>query len=95
MVAGGSSFISGHNGCNAINYTQSTSSSNIVHTGNAVFSYNGVNYTFTNTKMIDGAGCVWTTQKGGTEQMPNPSGGYYTLGTGHSGNGYARITNMN
>ena len=45
--------------------------------------------------MIDGQGFSWTSVKGNTEQMPNPNGGYYTTGTGNSGNGYARITNQN
>lgn len=48
------------------------------------------------TKMIDGKGLTWTTSSqvtgGAAEQMPNPSGGKYPLNTGHSGNGYCRIT---
>ena len=86
-AAGGSSFISGHNGCNAI--SSSSTESNIVHTGHANH-YSG--YKFTSTKMIDGNGYKWTNTKGSLEQMPNPSGGYYASGKGHSGNGYARIT---
>ena len=42
--------------------------------------------------MIDGAGYAWTNVKGSLQQMPNPSGGNYALGVGHTGNGYARIT---
>ena len=41
--------------------------------------------------MIDGAGCNWSTGSAtncGANQ-PQPDG---TLATGHSGNGYARIT---
>ena len=42
--------------------------------------------------MIDGAGYSWTNTKGSLQAMPNPSGGNYASGVGHSGNGYARIT---
>ena len=84
---GGSSFISGHSGCNAI--SSSSTESNIIHTGQANH-YSG--YTFTNTVMIDGAGYKWTNTKGSLQQMPNPNGGYYASGVGHTGNGYARIT---
>ena len=87
---GGSSFISGHAGCNAISETSTSSS--IVHTGQANH-YSGL--VFTETKMIDGSGYSWTNVKGSLEQMPNPSGGFYATQTGHSGNGYARITNLN
>ena len=73
--AGGSSFISGHSGCNAI--SQASTSSKIVHTGQANH-YSG--YVFTNTVM-----------KAGNETMPSPSGGRET---GHSGNGYAIITQV-
>ena len=57
-------------------------------------------YTFTTgtTTMIDGIGKSWTTSSqttgGTTVQMPNPSGGYYASGVGHSGDGYARITSQ-
>jgi len=71
--SGGSSFISGHTGCNAI--TSSSTSSNIVHTGQPNH-YSG--YVFTNTVM-----------KAGNEVMPSPTGG---TETGHSGNGYCKIT---
>ncbi|MBQ1401376.1 MAG: Cna B-type domain-containing protein, partial [Firmicutes bacterium] len=71
--AGGSSFISGHAGCNAIaaNSTQGS----IVHTGSATH-YSGT--TFENTVMT-----------AGNLSMPKPDG---TTETGHSGDGYARIT---
>ncbi len=39
--------------------------------------------------MIDGAGYNWTTVKGDYVGQPQPDG---TITTGHSGNGYARIT---
>ena len=48
--AGGSSFISGHSGCNAIN--ASSTSSNIIHTGQPIH-YSGLY--FTNTSMTAGA----------------------------------------
>ena len=70
---GGSSFISGHSGCNAIN--QNSTSTKITHTGQPNH-YSG--YVFTNTVM-----------KAGNEVMPSPTGG---TETGHSGNGYCKIT---
>ena len=43
--------------------------------------------------MIDGGGCEWTTNTRGSQSaMPNPAGGNYTSGIGHSGHGYAKIT---
>ena len=56
---------------------------------NIVYSANGSDV---DTVMIDGAGYSWTNTKGALQQMPNPSGGYYDSGVGHSGNGFARIT---
>ena len=70
---GGSSFISGHSGCNAVK--ESSTSSSITHTGQPNH-YSG--YVFTNTVM-----------KAGDESMPSPTGG---TETGHSGNGYCKIT---
>ncbi len=78
--AGGSSFISGHNGCNAIN-------SSGTHTGQSIH-YSGLY--FTNTVMIDGAGYQWTTAKGGYVGMPNLTG-TGTM-TGNTGNGQVRIS---
>ena len=72
---GGSSFISGHTGCDAI--SESSTSSNIVHSGQPNH-YSGK--IFTNTVM-----------KAGNESMPSPSGG---TETGHTGNGYCKITWM-
>mgnify|MGYP001194013928 CR=1 FL=1 len=71
--SGGSSFISGYPGCNAI--SESSTSTNIIHTGSPDH-YSG--YVFTNMQMI-----------AGDSPMPSPAGG---TETGHSGNGYARIT---
>ena len=45
--------------------------------------------------MIDGLGHTWSNTDLGAKDnnlMPKPSGGYYAKGTGHTGNGYARIT---
>ena len=43
--------------------------------------------------MIDGKGYSWTNVVGTSyEQMPNPQGGLYDAGVGHTGYGYARIT---
>ena len=93
-AGGGSSFISGHTGCDAI--AETSTEDNIVHTGQSKH-YSG--YVFTNTKMIDGAGYNCTIVNGEEvkvqEQMPNPKGGKYALGEGHTGDGYARITNLN
>ena len=82
---GGSSFISGHTGCNAVNESGS-------HTGQANH-YSGK--IFSNSVMIDGRGYSWTSSKGSQQQMPNPTAGYYALGRGRTGNGYARITFIN
>ena len=74
------SFISGHNGCDAIN-------SSGAHTGQSIH-YS--NYKFTNTKMIDGQGYNWTNTKGTTIiGMPNFNGN----GTmnGNNSTGYAKI----
>ena len=70
---GGSSFISGYPGCNAI--SESSTSTNIIHTGSPDH-YSG--YVFSNMQMI-----------AGDSSMPAPSDG---TETGHTGNGYARIT---
>ena len=71
--SGGSSFISGYPGCNAID--KSSTSDNIIHTG-LPNHYSG--FVFTSSQMI-----------AGNASMPAPSGG---TETGHTGNGYARIT---
>ena len=99
ISAGGSSFISGHNGCVAIE--SNTSLTPRKGTNNATCTngtsdtecskhYSG--YVFTDTQMIDGNGYKWINVISSMEAMPNPSGGYYDLGKGHTGNGYARIT---
>ncbi len=91
---GGSSYISGHTGSVAVASTSSSSPKSGCTTGttNNACSISPYGYTFTNTVMIDGAGYKWTNVKGALQQMPNPSGGYYASGVGHSGNGHARVT---
>lgn len=100
--AGGSSFISGHNGCVAIS-EDSVEDNIILRTGtndsqcndgttDITCSYHYSNFIFTDTKMIDGKGYDWTTQKGEITQMPKFEGGYYTTGTGYTGPGKAKIT---
>ena len=95
--AGGSSFISGHTGCVAITADDDSTPKSDCETGttsnNCSIHYS--NYVFTNTKMIDGSGYAWTNEKVDLEQMPNPQGGLYSEGVGHTGNGYARITKVN
>ena len=83
--AGGSSFISGHNGCNAIK--EESTKDNIIHTGQSIH-YSGLY--FADTVMIDGEGYKWTTEKGSYTGMPTHDG----TGTmkGNTGNGYAKIT---
>ena len=83
--AGGSSFISGHNGCDAIK--EESTENNIIHTGQSIH-YSGLY--FTNTLMIDGDGYRWTDKK--EEQIGMPSHSNNSIIMGNPGNGYARIT---
>lgn len=83
---GGSSFISWHDGCDAI--TENSTSTNIVHTGQSIH-YS--NYVFSNTVMIDGKGYKWT-DTAGTSIVGMPSGDGSTIVNGNTGNGYAKIT---
>lgn len=83
--AGGSSFISGHNGCDAIK--KESTEDNIIHTGESIH-YSGLY--FTNTVMIDGNGYNWTNEKGDYLKMPSHVDN--TTMTGNHGNGFARIT---
>ena len=108
--AGGSSFISGHNGCRSIktatvkqrtilyNYSPHNSISedydDVTFNDNSVCTFNGISYQFNSTEMIDGRGYSWTTSKGAQKAMPKPTGGSYALGGGHTGNGYAKITSQ-
>lgn len=83
--AGGSSFISGHNGCDAIK--KESTEDNIIHTGQSIH-YSGLY--FTNTVMIDGNGYNWTSEKG--DYIGMPSHDESTKMVGNLGNGYAKIT---
>ena len=98
---GGSSYISGHTGSVGVTSTSDSSPKSGCTTGTTnnacsltpyINPATGTSYTFTNTLMIDGSGYAWTNTKGSLQQMPNPNGGYYASGIGHSGNGAARIT---
>ena len=84
-AGGGSSFISGHSGCDAIK--EESTENNIIHTGQSIH-YSGLY--FTNTLMIDGEGYRWTDKK--EEQIGMPSHSDNSVIMGNSGNGYARIT---
>lgn len=81
----GSSFISGHNGCDAIK--EESTEDNIIHTGESIH-YS--NLYFTDTLMIDGLGYKWTTKKEDYVGMPSHSDN--STIKGNQGNGYARIT---
>lgn len=67
---GGSSFISGHSGCNAI--SESSTESNITHTGQSIH-YSGLS--FTETVMIDG-GSSMPTHDGSSTMIGNSGNGY-------------------
>lgn len=98
IAAGGSSFISGHNGCVAIESAtsltprvDSTGTQCTDGTTDITCSYHYSNYVFENTEMIDGAGYKWTTTKEATQTgMPQISGS--GVMNGNSGNGHAKIT---
>ena len=92
---GGSGFISGHPYCNGVNssgtHLGASTPSQIRFPGTE--SDVTVSFTSGTTVMIDGGGCEWTTNTRGSQRaMPNPAGGNYASGIGHSGNGYAKIT---
>ena len=82
---GGSSFVSGHNGCNAV---LEASGSGIVYHAGKVLHYTGLS--FSNTKIIDGAGYNWTTSKGSYTGMPSYTG--ESTIKGNLGNGHAKIS---
>jgi len=83
-AGGGSSYISGHEGCLAID--QSSTSTNIIMKDNSIFD----GYYFNNTIIIDGNGYAWTTEK--QEQTTMPSYDGKTDAVGNNGNGHIRIT---
>jgi len=82
---GGSSFISGHEGCDTIK--EESTENNIIHTGQSIH-YSGLY--FTNTLMIDGEEYRWTDKK--EEQIGMPSRSDNSIIMGNLGNSYARIT---
>ena len=86
---GGSSYISGHEGCIAIDSTSTVN--NIIPAENSLH-YSG--YFFTETVIIDGLGYRWTTEK---EQeatgMPTHDGSETMMGNPEDG--YAKITYLN
>ena len=86
--AGGSSYISGHAGCIAIDSTGKPVASTYSKIEDSI---SFTNMKFTATHMIDGAGYEWTTTKSSISSgMPTFNG----IGTmnGNSGNGMAKIT---
>lgn len=85
-AGGGSSYISGHIGCQAI--SPSATESNITHKANSEYD----SYVFTNTVMIDGDGYAWTSTTQPTKKQPMPSNGVTLVENGNTGDGYARIT---
>ena len=84
--SGGSSFISGHSGCDAI--SEASTSNNISHTGQAKH-YSGK--VFKNTVMIDGNGCKWT-NKITTDCSGMPTHDGTGKMSGNTGDGFARIS---
>ncbi len=87
-AGGGSSFISGHEGCDAI--SENSTEDNIIHTGQSIH-YSALY--FTDTVMIDGQGYKWTDHKLedlGQVGMPSHDGTSTMLG--NEGNGFAKIT---
>ena len=83
--SGGSSFVSGHDGCNTIE--ESSTEYNIIHTNQSIH-YS--KYKFNNTKIVDGTGYNWTTSRQSYIGMPTHDGAQ--IMSGNSGNGYAKIT---
>lgn len=79
-AAGGSSFISGHKGCIAVDETGKTTNQSIHYSGKK----------FTDTVMIDGAGYKWTTEKEEHVGMPTFDG--KGIMEGNIENEYCKIT---
>ena len=87
---GGSSFISGHRGCDAININ--STEDEIIHTG-LPWHYSGIE--FGNSIMIDGSGKRWKDLNLVDDKIPKPILNYrqyYPAGTGHSGDGFIMIS---
>ena len=84
-ASGGSSYISGHNGCRAI--SQGSTATSITHQSGSEYA----DFIFYNTLMIDGDGNKWTTDKT-DEKVTMPNNGITNVEIGNDGNGYARVT---
>jgi hypothetical protein len=90
--SGGSSYISGHNGCVAITAADNISPKSGCSDGTTDIScsYHYSGNTFSNTVMVDGRGYSWTNAVGASTGMPTHDG--TSTMTGNAGNGYAKIT---
>lgn len=84
--SGGSSFISGYDGANAI--SEESTSANIIHTGQSIH-YSGLKFDY--AIMVRGSGDVETNKVLEQYLMPNIDGTNLPAGTGKKGNGYAII----
>ena len=95
--SGGSSYISGHTGCVAINSSTDITPKTGCTTGttdnNCSIHYSTKK--FINTVIIDGNSYSWTTKKEEQMQIPNPKGGSFDLQKGYPSSGYAKITFIN
>ena len=83
---GGSSYISGHDGCVAVTSAGAVTDT----TDNQSHSWTG--YIFNNTKIIDGTGYEWTTEKGSLVNQPTQDN--TSVQTGNAGNGFAMISSL-
>ena len=86
--AGGSSYISGHEGCIGID---SGGTPLTKAYSKLIDSISYTNYSFNNTVIVDGKGYSWSTViSSSSTGMPSPTSS--SLITGNTGSGYARIT---
>ena len=96
---GGSSYISGHAGCEA--RASETATTNKTGTANTIAKsthWSGKIFTASSIVMIDGDGYSWTTTKGTLINVPltdlYDTTNRETVNHGHTGNGFARITQL-
>ena len=96
-TGGGSSYISGHAGCVAISSNSNVSPKKDISgklcsdgTNDITCSYHYSGKIFKNTKMIDGNGYNWTTNRGSLTGMPSFDGSTSIIG--NNNDGYAKIT---
>ena len=87
--SGGSSFISGYDGADAI--SEDSTSTNIIHTGQSIH-YSGLKFDY--GLMVRGNGTIKDRNMYVGYLMPNPAGGNFAQGIGKTGNGYAIIEYM-